>query len=130
MNIRLTFPALILVALFSSVELTAQTSKTTTKKTATQTESQTRERRTEEKKPATAVTETPAAAVESKAETPTPASPSPTPVQSVQVLSLNLKRNHVRLKATRHKPRLIPSLFCEIRSPQRAMLNAFACSSN
>jgi tetratricopeptide (TPR) repeat protein len=81
MNIRLTFPALILVALFSSVQLAAQTSKTTTKKTATQTEGQTRERRTEEKKPATAVTEAPAAAVESNA--PTTAAPSPTPVRPV-----------------------------------------------
>jgi len=51
MNIRLTFPALILVASLSSVELTAQTSQTTKKKTATQAESQTRDRRTEEKKP-------------------------------------------------------------------------------
>jgi hypothetical protein len=94
MNIRLTFPALILVALFSSVELTAQTSnKTTTKKTATQTESQTRERRTEEKKQATAVTETPPAAVDSKAETPTTASPSPTPVQPVQDSKRELKND-------------------------------------
>jgi len=83
MNIGLTFPALILVAAFSSVELTAQTNTTPKRKNATQTESQTRERRTEEKKPAAPVTEAPAA-VESKAETPTTAAPSPTPVQQVQ----------------------------------------------
>jgi len=84
MNIRLTLPAMILVALFCSLELTAQTSKTTEKKTATQTERQTRERRTDEKKPPTAVPEVPVTAVESKAETPTTAAPSPTPVQPVQ----------------------------------------------
>ena len=83
MNIRLTFPALILVAFLSSVELTAQTSQTTKKKTATQTESQTRGRRTEEKKPATAVTEAPASAVEPAAEPPKTPAPSPTPVQPV-----------------------------------------------
>ena len=83
MNIRLTIPALILVAVFSSVELTAQTNTTPKKKTATQTESQTRERRTEEKKPAAPVTEAPTA-VESKAETPTTAAPSPIQDQPVQ----------------------------------------------
>ena len=83
MNIRLTFPALILVAFLSSVELTAQTSQTTKKKTATQAESQTRDRRTEEKKPATAVTAAPASAVEPAAEPPKTPAPSPTPVQPV-----------------------------------------------
>jgi len=83
MNIRLIFPALIL-ALFCSLELTAQTNKPTAKKTATETESQTRERRTNEKKPATAVTEAPATAGEPRAEPPTTAAPSTTPVQPVQ----------------------------------------------
>jgi tetratricopeptide (TPR) repeat protein len=88
MDIRLALAALVFVSLFSSVELTAQNSKTTQKKTAapkTAAASETRERRTDAKSSPAAVNESPAAAVESKVETPLPAeAPSSTPVQPVQ----------------------------------------------